>query len=169
MTIGSFWNRQSPFLILISLSAILLGQFLTYLEISERNPSVLSAIENRAIIQQDLIEELESRKSLKAVSSFIDDYLQDVRRDGLAAHATTKLKLDQLAANTEALLALLDAYPPAAEPGQLKKSADDFRSYANVWLDRKNHIMDLYLLGGNFPPGEPEFPKELIQALKQSE
>ncbi len=162
----SRWNTVA----FLTVSLVLLaGQLLTYREATGRNPSVLQAIEARAESQTKLVDGLLAGVGEKSDQSILNRYLRDIRRDGPAAHAGAKRKIDELASNTEALVTLLDAYAPASKPGPLKNHTEEFRRYASVWLDRKNSIMDLYLLGGNFPPGEPEFPKELIQALKQSE
>ena len=148
---------------------LLVVQLLTYREVVGHNSTVLQAIENHADLQMKLIGSLSTGAGIKAGESILDRYLRDIRRDGPASHAAAKRKIDQLASNTEALLVLLDTYSPASEPGPLKKNTEEFRRYASVWLDRKNSVMDLYLLGGNFPPGEPEFPTELLQTLKQTD
>jgi hypothetical protein len=139
------------------------------LEISARNPNLLDAINGRVSLQIALLNDLRSNGRSSSELSILGNYLQDIRRDGPTAHVAVKRRIDRLASNTEELLALLEAYPPASKPGPLKQNVEDFQRYANIWLDRKNSVLDLYLLGGNFPPGEPEFPKELLQALKQSE
>ena len=92
-------------------------------------------------------------------------YLAKIRRDGLPKHAAMKQRLDALAANTTALQTLVDLYEPQATTVQYKAEAKKFRSYAVAWTDRWNSVMEIFMVGGNYPASEVPFPEGFEAAV----
>jgi hypothetical protein len=92
-------------------------------------------------------------------------YLAKIRRDGLPKHAAMKQRMDALAANTTALQTLVDLYEPQATTVQYKAEAKKLRSYAVAWTDRWNSVMEIFMVGGNYPASEVPFPEGFEAAV----
>ena len=92
-------------------------------------------------------------------------YLAEIRADGVAQHPDTKQKLDRLAENNSAILALINAYSPHATSPAFSQEAGKFARYAIAWRDRWNSVMETFMAGGNYPVAEIPFPKELATAV----
>jgi hypothetical protein len=92
-------------------------------------------------------------------------YLAKIRADGIAKHADTKQRLDRLAENNSAILALVNVYAPYARTGEFGAESQKFVRYAIAWRDRWNSVMELFMAGGNYPVTGTQFPKELAAAV----
>lgn len=95
----------------------------------------------------------------------VGSYLAKIRRDGLPKHAAMKQRLDALAANTTALQTLVDLYEPQASTTQFKAEAKKFRGYAVAWADRWNSVMEIFMVGGNYPSSEVPLPEGFGAAI----
>jgi hypothetical protein len=93
-------------------------------------------------------------------------YLAKIRTDGMAKHAAMKQRLDRLAENNAAILALINACRPHAKTAEFKVEADKFQHYAIAWRDRWNSVMELFMAGGNYPVAEVPFPKEFVAVVQ---
>jgi hypothetical protein len=93
-------------------------------------------------------------------------YLAEIRADGVAEHADTKQKLDRLAENNSAILALINVYSPHAKSAAFNAEAERFKRYAIAWRDRWNSVMELFMAGGNYPVAEVPFQKEFLSAVE---
>jgi hypothetical protein len=87
-------------------------------------------------------------------------------RAGVAKHAPMKQRLDQLAENNTAIVALIKAYAAQARSPAFTSEADHFRNYASAWRDRWNSVMELFMAGGNYPAAEVPFPKAFPAAVQ---
>ncbi len=120
-----------------------------------------SVLKERAQEQATLQQPPYTEPNLDVMGS----YLAKIRRDGLPKHAAMKQHLDALAANTTALQTLVDLYEPQAITAQYTAEAKKFRSYATAWTDRWNGVMELFLVGGNYPGSEMPIPEGFEAAV----
>jgi hypothetical protein len=118
-----------------------------------------------ALLKKD--EELfrPSRTGPETGAGILAAYLAKIRADGVAKQADTKQKLDRLAENNSAILALINVYLPHAETAAFSAGSDKFRRYAIAWRDRWNSVMELFMAGGNYPASSSPFPKEFAAAV----
>jgi hypothetical protein len=114
---------------------------------------------------QTLIKELQAEPFTEKDLGILPSYLAKIRRDGVAKHADMKQRLDQLAENNTAIIALIKAYSPQAKTPAFTTEADKFRNYASAWRDRWNSVMELFMAGGNYPASEVPFPKGFPAAV----
>jgi hypothetical protein len=119
----------------------------------ELRPIATLLKENRALLQG-----LKSEPFTEADSGILESYLAKIRRDGVAKHADTKQRLDQLAENNTAIVTLSKAYAPHAKTPAFTSEADKFRNYASAWRDRWNSVMELFMAGGNYAKSGVAFP-----------
>ena len=115
---------------------------------------------------QGLIQELQSDPFGEKGSGILETYLAKIRRDGVVKHADMKQRLDQLAENNSAIVALIKAYSPHAETAAFTTEADKFRNYASAWRDRWNSVMELFMAGGTYPASEIPLPGSFAQAVQ---
>jgi hypothetical protein len=115
---------------------------------------------------QQLLQALKADSGTNVASNILGRYLAAIRADGLPKHAAIKQKLDSLAENNAAILALINVYSPHAKTASFKAEADEFRHYAIAWRDRWNSVMELFMAGGNYPVAEVPFPKEFEGAVE---
>jgi hypothetical protein len=99
-------------------------------------------------------------------SGILASYLAKIRADGVPKHAEMKQRLDRLAENNAAILALVNVYSPHAKTTAFNLEADRFRRYAIAWRDRWNSVMELFMAGGNYPVAEGPFPSEFVGAVQ---
>jgi hypothetical protein len=99
-------------------------------------------------------------------AGILASYLAKIRRDGVGKHADMKQRLDQLAENNTAIVTLIKVYAPQAKTPAFTTEADKFRNYASAWRDRWNSVMELFMLGGNYPASEVPFPKGFPDAVQ---
>jgi hypothetical protein len=85
-------------------------------------------------------------------------YLAKICRDGVPKNAPMKQRLDQLAENNTAIVALIKVYAPHAKTPAFVAEADKFRNYSSAWRDRWNSVMELFMAGGNYPTSGVTFP-----------
>jgi len=115
---------------------------------------------------QALIQELQREPFAEKDAGVLIAYMARIRRDGVAKHADMKQRLDQLAENNTAIVALIKAYAPQARTAAYVREADKFRNYASAWRDRWNSVMELFMAGGNYATVEVPFPKAFPAAVK---
>jgi hypothetical protein len=114
---------------------------------------------------QELLRTLQSDAAQEKESGILAAYLARIRADGIAKHADTKQRLDRLAENNSAILALVNVYAPYARTGEFGAESQKFVRYAIAWRDRWNSVMELFMAGGNYPVTGTQFPKELAAAV----
>ena len=115
---------------------------------------------------QEIIKELQTEPFTENGAGILESYLAKVRRDGVAKHADMKQRLDQLAENNTAIVALIKAYARHAKTRAYTAEADKFRNYASAWRDRWNSIMELFMSGGNYPESGVPFPNGFPEAVQ---
>jgi hypothetical protein len=98
-------------------------------------------------------------------AGILESYLVKIRRDGVATHADMKQRLDTLAENNTAIVALIKAYAPHAKTRAFIAQGDKFRNYASAWRDRWNSVMELIMAGGNYAASSVPFPKDFPQTV----
>jgi hypothetical protein len=116
--------------------------------------------ENRA-----LIKELEAEPFVEDNHGILESYLVKIRRDGVATHADMKQRLDQIAENNTAIVALIKACTLRAQTSTFTTEGDKFRDYASAWRDRWNSVMELFMAGGNYSAASVPFPKGFPAAV----
>jgi hypothetical protein len=112
-----------------------------------------------------IVLELRGDASREQDVGILRSYLARVRRDGVARHADMKQRLDRLAENHAAIVALLQAYAPRARTRAFAFESDAFRNYAAAWRDRWNSVMELYMAGGDYAAAEQAFPDDFAAAV----
>ncbi|HEY5102356.1 MAG TPA: hypothetical protein VII70_06205 [Steroidobacteraceae bacterium] len=115
---------------------------------------------------QALTQELQREPFIGAGSGILESYLAKIRRDGVVKHADMKQRLDQLAENNTAIVALIKIYAPQAKTAAFAAEADKFRNYASTWRDRWNSVMELFMAGGNYPASGVPFPKDFANTVQ---
>jgi hypothetical protein len=115
---------------------------------------------------QELLQAVQEDVGLEKDSGILTSYLAKIRVDGVAKHAEMKQRLDRLAENNSAILALINVYLPHAKTAAFSAEADKFRRYAIAWRDRWNSVMELFMAGGNYPVAEVAYPKEFASAVQ---
>jgi hypothetical protein len=120
-----------------------------------------------ALLQEDqeLLKELQTNAALETNSGILASYIAMIRADGVPKHAEMKQRLDRLAENNSAIVALINVYAPRAKTETFKAEADKFSHYAIAWRDRWNSVMELFMAGGNYPVAETPFPNEFLAAV----
>jgi hypothetical protein len=121
-----------------------------------------------ALLQEEPenLRALQTDAALEKNSGMLASYLAKIRADGVPKHAEMKQRLDRLAENNAAILALVNVYSPHAKTAAFNAEADKFRRYAITWRDRWNSVMELFMAGGNYPVAEMPFPKEFLGAVR---
>ena len=114
---------------------------------------------------QALIKELQAEPFKEPDAGILASFLAKVRRDGVAKNAQMKQRLDQLAQNNTAIVALASAYAPHARTPTFAGEADKFRNYALAWRDRWNSVMELFMAGGSYAVAEVPFPAAFPETL----
>jgi hypothetical protein len=127
---------------------------------SELQPIAAFLKENQA-----LIAELKSEPFTEKDSGILESYLARIRRDGVPKHADMKQRLDTLAENNTAIVALIKAYAPHARTSAFTIEADKYRNYASAWRDRWNSVMELFMAGGNYPVAGVPLPDGFAAAV----
>jgi hypothetical protein len=115
---------------------------------------------------QELLKALQVDSGSGKDPGILATYLAKIRADGVAKHADMKQRLDRLAENNSAIVALINVYSPHAKTAEFKSEADKFQHYAIAWRDRWNSVMELFMAGGNYPVAEVPFPKEILSAVQ---
>jgi hypothetical protein len=115
---------------------------------------------------QELLRVLQADLAADKTSNILGKYLAAIRADGLPKHADVKQRLDRLAENNSAILALVNVYAPHAKTAAFKSESDQFLHYAIAWRDRWNSVMELFMAGGNYAAAEVPFPTEFIGAVQ---
>lgn len=125
----------------------------------------LQSIAARLSENQRLLKELQAAISIETDFNVLDAYLAKIRLDGALQHADMKKKLDQLAENNIAILALLDVYAPHAQTAAFTSQSDRFRRFALAWRERWNSVLELMVSGGDFSTSGIAFPTEFPAAV----
>ena len=116
---------------------------------------------------QDLLQRLQADGATDKAGGILGSYLAKIRADGLPKHADMKQKLDQLAENNSAIVALVNVYAPHAKTAAFRAEAAKFQRYAIAWRDRWNSVMELFMAGGNYPVAEAPFPAEFASVVDE--
>ena len=124
-------------------------------------PAALLLRENEA-----LLRELQSPPFAEQGTGIIATYLGKIRRDRVGPHAQMRQRLDRLADNNVAIVALAGAYVPHARSPAFNGEAGRYQSYAAAWGDRWHSVMELFMLGGNLPAADVPYPKGLAEAVQ---
>jgi len=114
---------------------------------------------------QALIRELQSESITEKNSGILESYLAKIRRDGIAAHADMKQRLQTIAENNTAIVTLVKAYAPHVKTPAFTTEADNFRNYASAWRDRWNSVMEIFMAGGNYATSGVPFPATFPAAV----
>jgi hypothetical protein len=109
---------------------------------------------------------LQSNAALKTDPEILGSYLAKIRADGVANHADMKQRLDRLAENNSAIVALTYVCTPHVKTAAFSTEAQRFARYAIAWRDRWNSVMELFMAGGNYPVAEVPFPRAFIDAVQ---
>jgi hypothetical protein len=115
---------------------------------------------------QTLIKELQAEPFREGDAGILASYLAKIRRDGVAKNAQMKQRLDQLADNNTAIVALVSGHSPHAKTPAFTAEADKFRKYAAAWRDRWNSVMELFMAGGTYAAAEVPFPQGFPDTLQ---
>jgi hypothetical protein len=120
-----------------------------------------------ALLQENaaILKELQSQPFTEKDSGILAAYLVKLRRDGVALTGPMKQRLDQLAENNAAIVALIRLYSAHAKAGALTMESDQFQHYAIAWRDRWNSVMEYFMAGGNFPVSQVPYPTEFLTAV----
>jgi hypothetical protein len=114
---------------------------------------------------RDKIEAHGAQGSRLTPDSYLESYLVKIRRDGVPKNAPMKQRLDLLAENNTAVVALIKAYAPHAKTAAYVAEADKFRNYSSAWRDRWNSMMELFMAGGNYATSGVPFPDGFSAAV----
>jgi hypothetical protein len=114
---------------------------------------------------QQILNELQTQPFDDSDNGILESYLVKIRRDGVPKNAEMKQRLDQLAENNTAIVALIKAYAPHARTPAFIAQGDKFRNYASAWRDRWNSVMELFMAGGNYAVSAVQFPKDFPAAV----
>ena len=147
---------------------VLVLQFFTLSAINNSNPEVLRGISLR--IQRHL--ELVSAKSEPAAfreSELLQGYLAGLRKDGVAAHAAEKQRIEAIAANLSEIDALLSVYKPKGDGQVFQQRQQEFEAFSTAWRNRAGSILGMYLLGGNLPTEPLAFPEAFSAEIARQE
>jgi hypothetical protein len=115
---------------------------------------------------QELLRAMQTDSEPEKDSGILASYLAKIRADGVAKHADMKQRLDRLAENNSAIVALINVYSVHAKTAAFSAEADKFRRYAIAWRDRWNSVMELFMAGGNYPVAEVPFPEGFSGAVQ---
>ena len=127
---------------------------------------ILEAMSEKAQEHAALEKQLQQEPFVEQGTGVLGSYLTKIRRDGIPAHAEMRQALNELSLLNVSLLTLVELYEPQARTPDFKKGAREFRSYALVWNDRRDTLMDYFMAGGNLPASEVPFPTHFAAAIE---
>jgi hypothetical protein len=133
-----------------------------------RRCEVEDALQPIASLLEDnrkIVESLKRDGLVESESAILDTYLQDIRRDGVPKYSAMKQRIDTLANNNAAILALLSKYAAHARTPAFRAQADKFRDYAISFRDRWQSVFEIFMAGGNLPTDAPAVPPEFSTAV----
>lgn len=151
----------------IAAAVAVAGWYRTGVEVRQLRMSELKPIAALLKDDQELLAALQTDSGSERASDILASYLAKIRADGLPKHADFKQRLDQLAENNSAIVALIDVYLPHAKTAAFKSETDKFRHYAIAWRDRWNSVMEFFMAGGNYPAAGVPFPGDFSEALSK--
>jgi hypothetical protein len=151
-----------------SIGAALAGVFWYRADAELRQTHIVELRPMVALLQEDqeLLKTLQANAALDTSSGILRSYIGMIRADGLPKHADMKQRLDRLAENNSAIMALINVYSPHAKTASFNSEADKFRRYAIAWRDRWNSVMELFMAGGNYPVAEVPFSLSFSTAVE---
>ena len=159
-------------LALVALSALALSAWTYHVVTRDQRTAaitsaeILEAMSDRVQAHATLQRRLQQEPFVEQGAGVLNAYLAKIRRDGLPAHAEMRQVLNELSLVNMSLLTLIELYEPQARTPEFKKEARDFRSYAVLWSDRRDTVMDYLMVGGNLPASEIPFPSRLASAIE---
>ena len=153
---------------MVSIAAIVAGAAWYRVSLAARELRVAELRPIAALLKenQGIFLELQSDSESEKGSGMLASYLARIRADGVAKHADMKQRLDRLAENNGAILALINVYSSHAKTAVFSTEVDKFRRHAIAWRDRWNSVMELFMAGGNYPAAEVPFPKTFSSAVQ---
>lgn len=159
-------------LALVALSALALSAW-TYHAVTRDQQTaalggaeILEAMSEKAQEHATLQQRLQQDPFVEQGAGVLNAYLAKIRRDGLPAHAEMRQALKELSLINMSLLTLIELYEHQARTPEFKKEAKDFRSYAILWNDRQDSVIDYFMAGGSLPASEVPFPSGLAAAIE---
>lgn len=163
-------NNKSAWLLLIlaTIVGVLAGAgwYQSRVQLRELRVAGLSTIVASLKEDQDLLKVLQTDGTQEKGPGILGSYLAAIRADGVVKHADIKQRLDRLAENNAAILALINLYSTNAKTAAFRAEASRFQRYAIAWRDRWNSVMELFMAGGNYPTAEAPFPAEFAAAVE---
>lgn len=102
-------------------------------------------------------------------SALLQGYLAGLRKNGVAAHAAEKQRIEAITANLSEIDALLSVYKPKGDRELFAQRRREFESYSTAWKSRAGSILGIYLLGGNLPTEPLSFPETFRAAVADQE
>jgi hypothetical protein len=115
--------------------------------------------------RERILSELVCESDANTQQDCLEFYLVQIRKDGAALHASQRRGLSRLAANQVAMLALAEAYEPMAKREEYASGLNELREYVLAWNERWNALFEVFMAGGNLPPGHSPFPTTFADAL----
>ncbi len=138
---------------------------MSIIDMRSRQETVLSKLVALAQERSATLKQLRADQYAEPDVGVVGAYLAKIRRDGVGKHAGMKQRLDEVSADTAALVVLLEMHEPQAQSEAFKRESKRFRRYAAAWLDRWNSVMEVFMLGGNYPSMEVPYPTGFDEAL----
>jgi hypothetical protein len=135
-----------PVLATIAAIVAAAGWYRTGAELRQRRIGELQPIAALLKEDQQLLQALQTDTALEKDSGILESYLAKIRADGVAKHADMKQRLDQLAENNSAIVALVNVYSPRAKTAAFGVEAEKFKHYSIAWRDRWNSVMELLMV-----------------------
>lgn len=158
--------RILAFASLIAAVAASSGWYQAHANLRELRANELNPIAAMLKEDQELLRTLQTDPYPDKHSAILTAYLAKIRADGVSEHAEMKQRLDRLAENNSAIVALLNVYSPHAKTAAFSAEGARFGRYAIAWRDRWNSVMELFMAGGNYPAAEVPFPREFVGTLE---
>lgn len=99
--------------------------------------------------------------------AILDNYLQRIRKDGVAKNSVLKQRIETLVNNNTVIVALLSKYSTHVRTPAFKGAAEQYRNYAISFRDRWQSVFQIFMAGGNLPAAGPEYPAQFAAAIDQ--
>ena len=156
-------NRFTLFI----LAALMIGIFFGYLFSSKKEDSRYHTLVQ---VNAQMRELDQLRDGLNLPESFetgtiLSQYLSDARRDGLGQHAVTKATIDAITIRLISIQALLQLYQTQVSTDDLLTDIALFHGFVNSWVDRRDSLFELYMLGGGVPTAMSPYPSRLNESI----
>jgi hypothetical protein len=137
--------------LLLLVTAAAISGSLYYLQGELRTRDVEETLQPIAALLKDdrrILADLDRQGAGNSDAVLLENYLVQVRKDGVPQHSGLKLQIDQLVTNNVAIVTLLDRYSARARTSAFKAGALRFRRYATTFHDRWQSIFEIFMAGG---------------------